>query len=78
MVGVTGPEAEVARLVAGVAGVARVETAADPSGQYLVAHSTFVSVIDPAGRVIAKFSPPLDPETTADRLVGLLRSSPAS
>jgi protein SCO1/2 len=75
--GVTGPEAEVARLVAGVDGVARMETAADPSGQYLVAHSAFVSVIDPAGRVVAKLSPPLDPETIADRLAGLLRGSPA-
>jgi protein SCO1 len=73
--GVTGTEAEIDRLVAGVDGTVRREPA-DAFGHYLVAHSAFVSVIDPEGRVVAKLRPPFEPEPTAATLTGLFRGMP--
>jgi cytochrome oxidase Cu insertion factor (SCO1/SenC/PrrC family) len=48
-----------------------VRAKSDARGNYQVAHSAAVAVIDPQGRLVAKISPPFEPAPTAQFLADL-------
>lgn len=72
--GVTGDEAAVDALVAALDGLVR-RGEPDAQGDYEVAHSAAVSVIDPQARVVARLNPPLAPPETAAYLSRLMRAA---
>lgn len=63
--GLTGPRATIDRLVAQLGAFYRYGPQ-DASGAYTVTHSAEVYLLDPSGRLFARFAPPIDP----DRMVG--------
>jgi protein SCO1/2 len=67
VVGVTGPRAAIEQFAAGV-GVAHQKVPMS-GGDYMIDHSAFILLLDPAGRQAAVFSPPHSAERlTADYL----------
>lgn len=72
-IGVTGEPGEIARLAHGLDAYYRLEKKSDDDNAYDVVHSAAVTVIDPAGAVKAKITPPFHPHDTANYLHLLLR-----
>lgn len=75
--GVTGPGAELARLVKGIGGFYHLGKP-DKDGFYAVAHSGGVSVVDPQGRLRARVLLPMPPKKTAAFLADLMRAPAGS
>jgi protein SCO1/2 len=76
-IGVTGELEQIDRALKGF-DAAAVRAKPDAQGNYLVSHSAAVAVVDPRGRLVAKISPPFDPEPTADFLADLFRRHEAA
>ena len=72
-VGATGAPAQIAALSDALTAFYQVGAAAS-AGQTGVIHSGEVYLLDPAARTRARFSPPLDPDLVARRLVSLMGS----
>ena len=70
--GITGARDQIERALKGLDAVATL-TRPDTQGNYEVAHSAAVAVIDPRARLVAKLSAPFDPVRTAQFLAGLIR-----
>ena len=65
--GATGARAEIDKFVKGIGGFYHLGHA-DKDGNYNVAHSAFVIVVGPDGRIRGKMMPPLKPASIADDL----------
>lgn len=70
--GITGPRAEIDNLVKSLDGFYRLEKKHDKDDAYTVTHSAAIALINPAGEVVAKISPPMPPYNTANYLFGLI------
>ena len=70
LVGMTGDPATIDGLTQQIGAFYRLGEP-DAEGFYPVDHSGEVFVIDPSGRLFAKFKPPMDAEATVHRLLGL-------
>ncbi len=70
--GVTGARDQIERALKGLDAVATFSRP-DAHGNYQVAHSAAIAVIDPQARVVAKLSAPFDPAPTAHFLADLIR-----
>ena len=66
-IGATGEPAQIAALERSLAAFHRIGTPG-ASGEYRVNHSTELFLIDPIGRVYARFTPPVDPTVAARQL----------
>jgi protein SCO1/2 len=71
-IGITGSPDAIQILIDGVDGYVH-RDAPDKDGNYAVAHTAAVSVIDPEGRIVARLLPPFQPVDTADRLAALFQ-----
>jgi protein SCO1/2 len=71
-IGVTGEIKEIDRALKGFDAVA-IRAKPDARGNYIVSHSAAVAVVDPQGHLVAKISPPFDPDPTAEFLADLFR-----
>jgi protein SCO1 len=74
--GATGARQEIRTLVAALGDFYEIGKP-DRSGDYEVAHSSEVSVIDPESRLRARLEPPMPPAETAAFLAGLMAKMPA-
>ncbi|WP_163269532.1 SCO family protein [Chelativorans alearense] len=72
-IGITGEPGEIARLAHGLDAYYRLEKKSDDDDAYDVVHSAAVAVVNPAGAVKAKITPPFHPQGTANYLHLLLR-----
>ena len=70
LVGMTGDASAIDRLTQQIGAFYRLGKP-DSEGFYPVDHSGEVFLIDPTGRLFAKFQPPMDVETTVNRFLGL-------
>lgn len=70
LVGMTGDAASIDGLTQQIGAFYRLGKP-DSEGFYPVDHSGEVFLIDPTGRLFAKFKPPLDADETVDRFLGL-------
>ncbi len=71
--GITGERAEIDRLVESIDGFYRLEKSGEGDEAYDVTHSAAVTVINPAGEITAKISPPFHPFNTANYLARHMR-----
>ncbi len=71
-IGATGEAAQIEALERPLAAFHRIGTP-DAVGGYRVSHSAELFLIDPAGRVYARFTPPVDPATVARQLRSIMR-----
>ncbi len=71
--GLTGEFDQLDRLTRAAGAVYKVPDAPEDDN-YLVAHSSTLTLIDPAGRVHAIFTSPFDPNVIADKLGALMRN----
>jgi len=72
-VGATGQPASLASLSDALTAFHRLE-APSPSGDYGVVHSGEIYLLDPSGRVYARFTPPLDTSAIPRLLVSMMSS----
>jgi protein SCO1/2 len=72
-IGVTGDPAQLAALSDALTAFHRL-TAPAASGDYGVVHSGEVYLLDPAGRVTARFTPPLQTDQIPRQLVAMMTS----
>jgi protein SCO1 len=70
-IGVTGAEKQISKLVAGLGDFFEIETP-DRHGDYEVAHSAEVGLVDPAARLRARLMPPMPPDATAAYLARVM------
>jgi protein SCO1 len=66
LIGLTGNGSTIDDFIQQIGGFYRIGKA-DADGFYPVDHSAEIFLIDPRGRLFAKFEPPLDPVTTTER-----------
>lgn len=71
--GITGPRAEIDKLVVSTDGFYRLEKSGPEDEAYDVTHSAAVTVINPDGNITAKLSPPFHPFNTANYLARHMR-----
>lgn len=71
--GITGKRAEIDKLVESIDGFYRLEKSGPDDNAYDVTHSAAVTVINPAGEITAKISPPFHPFNTATYLARHMR-----
>jgi protein SCO1/2 len=74
ILGITGPQKAVDALAAGLGGFVVLESP-DQKGDYDVAHSSEISIIDPKARVRARLTPPMPAAETAHYLARLFAGS---
>ncbi len=70
-IGLTGATAQIEALEQSTATFHRKQTAS-ASGDYQVSHSGEIFLIDPAGQVVARFVPPLEPAVVASQLSSIM------
>lgn len=70
-IGATGEPAQIEALERPLAAFHRIGTPG-ASGEYRVSHSTELFLIDPIGRVYARFTPPVDPTVAARQLYEIM------
>lgn len=73
--GITGERAEIDNLVKSLDGYYRLEKKSEKDDAYTVIHSAAISLVNPAGEVVAKISPPMPPFNTANYLFGLINQT---
>ncbi|WP_415716748.1 SCO family protein [Roseibium sp.] len=71
--GITGERPEIDKLVESIDGFYRLEKSSADDEAYDVTHSAAVTVINPAGEITAKISPPFHPFNTANYLARHMR-----
>lgn len=71
--GITGERPEIDKLVESIDGFYRLEKSSAEDEAYDVTHSAAVTVINPAGEITAKISPPFHPFNTANYLARHMR-----
>ena len=73
--GLTGDKEQIDRLTRAAGAVYQVPDA-PPDEDYLVAHSSTITLIDPDGRVHAIFTTPLEADPIAERVLQIVRAFP--
>ncbi len=72
-IGITGQTDEIDRLVDNLGAFYRLDKKSPEDKNYNVLHTAYVSVVNPAGEIVAKLRPPFHPHNTAEHLTQLVR-----
>ena len=72
-IGITGQTDQIDKLIDNLGAFYRLDKKKPDDSNYNVLHTAFVSVVNPAGEVVAKLMPPFHAHKTADYLTQLVR-----
>lgn len=72
-IGITGETDQIDKLIDNLGAFYRLDKKTANDLNYNVLHTAFVSVVNPAGEIVAKLTPPFHPHKTAEYLTQLIR-----
>ncbi|GAA3964608.1 SCO family protein [Allohahella marinimesophila] len=72
-IGITGEAKEIDKLIEGIEGFYELKRTSPMDTGYDVVHSAAVSIIDPAGNVVARILPPFNAFRASEYLAGIIR-----